>query len=51
MFKTTIKVNDVIYQLVITDQYDSFIKNAGTLINLRDRVWKEYTESIYYESK
>lgn len=45
MFKTTIKVNDV------TDQYDSFIKNAETLINLRDKVWKEYTESIYYESK
>lgn len=112
MFKTTIKVNDVTYQLVITDQYDSFIKNDGlfgeivydtltiyikdslcdeskrrvmihelchallnsqgrlysnsfdredlcemfawnaeTLINLRDKVWKEYTESIYYESK
>lgn len=45
MFRTTIKVNDVTYQ------YDSFIKNAKTLINLRDKVWKEYTESIYYESK
>ena len=112
MFKTTFKISDTTYNLVITDDYESFIKNDGLfgeiiydnltiyikdslcdeskrrviihelthallnsqgrlynnnwdredlcemfawnaelLVKLRDTIWKEYTESIYYEGE